>query len=67
MEIFEYGGTQLKIDHFKLGVSLETPKHTKKSKPKLETSINLEAINIGELINLDDRIECIARTPAFRS
>ena len=67
MEIFEYGETQLKIDHFKLGVSLETQTHTKKSKPKLETSINLEAINIGELINLDDRIECIARTPAFRS
>ena len=37
----------------------------KKAPPKLETSINLEAKNIAELINLDDRIECIARTPAF--
>ena len=33
--------------------------------PKLETSINLEAKKIAELINLDDRIKCIARTPAF--
>ena len=33
--------------------------------PKLETSINLEAKKIAELINLDDRIKSIARTPAF--
>ena len=37
----------------------------KKAPPKLETSINLEAKSIAELINLCDRIECIARTPAF--
>ena len=37
----------------------------KKAPPKLETSINLEAKNTAELMNLDDRIECIARTPAF--
>ena len=37
----------------------------KKETIKLETSINLEAKNIAELINLDDRIECIARTPVF--
>ena len=37
----------------------------KNAPPKLETSINLEAKNIAELINLDDRIQCIARTPAF--
>ena len=37
----------------------------KKAPPKLETSIKLEAKNIAELINLDDRIECIGRTPAF--
>ena len=37
----------------------------KKAGPKLETSIKLEAKNIAELINLDDRIECTARTPAF--
>ena len=29
----------------------------KKAPPKLETSINLEAKNIAELINLDERIE----------
>ena len=29
-------------------------KHIKKVPPKLETSINLEAKNIVELINLDD-------------
>ena len=37
----------------------------KKAPPKLETSINLEAKNTAGLFNLDDRIECIARTPAF--
>ena len=37
----------------------------KKAPPKLEASINLEAKNMAELINLDDRIEYIARTPAF--
>ena len=34
-------------------------------KSALETSVNLEAKNIVEPINLNDRIECIARTPAF--
>ena len=37
----------------------------KKAPPKLETSINLEPNNITELINLNDCIKCIARTPAF--
>ena len=37
----------------------------KKAPPKLETSINLEAKSIAQLINLDDSIECVARTPAF--
>ena len=37
----------------------------KKAPPKLETSINLEAKNIAELINLDGCMECTARTPAF--
>ena len=36
----------------------------KKAPPKLETS-NFEAKSTVELINLDDRIECIARTLAF--
>ena len=36
----------------------------KKVPPKLETS-NFEAKSTAELINLDDRIECITRTPAF--
>ena len=30
--------------------------------PKLKTSINLEAKNITELINLNERIECMVRT-----
>ena len=37
----------------------------KKAPPKLETSINLEAKNIAELVNLDSHSQCIARTPAF--
>ena len=36
-----------------------------KAPHKLETSINLEAKQIAELINLDDCIECIARAPTF--
>ena len=39
-------------------------KHNKKAPLTLETSINLEAKIILELIILDDRVECIARTPA---
>ena len=31
----------------------------------METSINLEAKTNAELINLDERIECIVRTPVF--
>ena len=44
---------------------ITSPKHYKKAPPKLKTSINLEAKNIAQLINLDGRIECIARTLAF--
>ena len=43
---------------------ITSPKH-KKAPSKLETSINVEAKNIAELINLDDHIKFIARTPAF--
>ena len=34
----------------------------KKAPPKLQISTNLEPTNIAELINLDERIECIAKT-----
>ena len=44
---------------------ITSPKHYKKAPPKLKTSINIEAKNIAQLINLDGRIECIARTLAF--
>ena len=37
----------------------------KKVPPKLEISINSEAKNIAQLINLGDSIECIARKPVF--
>ena len=37
----------------------------KKTPPKLEISINLEAKNIAEFINLDESIECLAKTPGF--
>ena len=37
----------------------------KKVPPKLKTSVNVEAKNITELINLDERIKCMVRTPAF--
>ena len=40
-------------------------KHTKKAPPKLEHSINLEAKNISKKLNIEDRVECIAKTEAF--
>ena len=40
-------------------------KKHRKAPPKLETSTNLEAKSAAELINLDDCIQCIARTSAF--
>ena len=40
-------------------------KRYKKVLAKLKTSINLDAKDIAEFTNLHDRIECIARTPAF--
>ena len=40
-------------------------KHYKKAPFKLETLMYLEPKNIVELNNLDERIECIARTPTF--
>ena len=41
------------------------PQKREKAPTKLEASINVEAKNIAQLINMDDHIECIARTPAF--
>ena len=40
-------------------------KKYKKAPPKLEASINLEAKNIAKVTDLDERFQCIARTPAF--
>ena len=40
-------------------------KHTKKLPQKLEHSINLEAKNISKKLNIEDRVECIAKTEAF--
>ena len=37
----------------------------KKASPKLEILVNLEAKIIAKLINQDDHMKCIARTPAF--
>ena len=37
----------------------------KKSTDRLEKAINMEAKNIAKKIRLSDRIECLAKTPAF--
>ena len=37
----------------------------KKAPPKLEISIHLKAKKIDDITNLDDRMECIAKTPPF--
>ena len=33
--------------------------------PRLEKALNLEAKQIAKKLELDDRIECLAKTPAF--
>ena len=44
---------------------LTTSQKRKKAPPNLETSTNVEAKNIAEIINPDDHIVCIAKTTAF--
>ena len=46
--------------HHKIPLPDNITKTYKKAPPNLETSINLEAKNIAELINPDDHILCIA-------
>ena len=46
---------------------MATSQKHKKAPLELKTSINLETKIIVELINLDVRLECIARTPTFIS
>ena len=53
-----------KSDHEKL-LNENITKTYKKAPPKLEHSINLEAKNISKKLNLEDRVECIAKTEAF--
>ena len=37
----------------------------RKLTPRLEEALNLEAKQIAKKLELDDRIECLAKTPAF--
>ena len=43
----------------------EMPEQYKKAPPKSEPSTNIRSKNAAELINLDNHIDCIGRTPAF--
>ena len=52
------------ISNIKNFFKTTSQKH-KKALRKLKTLISIESKKIAELINLDDRIECIARTPVF--
>ena len=40
-------------------------KSYKKSTDRLEKAISMEAKNIAKKIQLSDRIDCLAKTPAF--
>ena len=53
-----------KSDHEKL-LNENITKTYKKAPPKLEHSINLKAKNISKKLNLEDLVECIAKTEAF--
>lgn len=53
-----------KSEHEKL-LKDNITKTYKKAPQKLEHSTNLEAKNIAKTLNLDDRIECLAKTEAF--
>ena len=53
-----------KSDHEKR-LNENIKKTYKKAPPKLEHSINLKAKNISKKLNLEDLVECIAKTEAF--
>ena len=52
-------------DNYKKLLYENITKTYKKSTSRLENSINMEAKYIPKKIKLDDRIECLANTPAF--
>ena len=52
-------------DNYKKLLYENITKTYKKSTSRLENSINMEAKYIAKKIKLDDRIECLAKTPAF--
>ena len=52
-------------DHHQKLLHDNVTKIYQKAPPKLEVSINLEAKSISTKLKISDRIECIARTPAF--
>ena len=52
-------------DNYKTLLYENITKTYKKSTSLLENSINMEAKYIAKKIKLDDRIECLATTPAF--
>ena len=52
-------------DNYKKLLYENITKTYKKSTSRLEKSINMEAKYIAKKIKLDDRIECLATTPAF--
>ena len=52
-------------DEYKKLLKENITKTYRKSTPRLEKPLNLEAKQIAKKLELDDRIECLAKTPAF--
>ena len=57
--------SEMSKDHHQKLLHDNVTKIYQKAPPKLEVSINLEAKSISTKLKISDRIECIARTPAF--
>ena len=56
---------EMSKDHYKKLLHDNVTKTYQKAPPKLEASINMEAKNVSTKLKISDRVERIARTPAF--
>ena len=56
---------EMSKEHYKKLLHDNVTKSYQKAPPKLEASINMEAKNVSTKLKISDRVERIARTPAF--
>ena len=56
---------KMDTEHYEKLLKDNITKDYKKAPPKLEKSINLESKYIAKSLKLSDRVDCLARTPAY--